>query len=236
VRPQRRAATALLALALVGGAAGAAAGASAGRSAPAGDPVAAVAAVAAVAPAAAEPASHEPAGDREGFAPSVALDADPAAGRSVEQDAAVSVPVEVAVPRIGVDTALVQLGIAADGALEVPGRGEFDRAGWLTTSAVPGEPGASVIAGHVDSTSGPAVFFRLHELVPGDEVRVERADGRVEVFTVDEVRRVSKDAFPTAEVYGPQPGPVLRLVTCGGEFDRATGHYTDNVIAFASAA
>ncbi|WP_309225288.1 class F sortase [Quadrisphaera sp. INWT6] len=156
--------------------------------------------------------------------------------RPTEQDAAASTPVEVAVPRIGVDTPLVPLGIASDGSLEVPGRGDFDRAGWLTTSAVPGEAGASVIAGHVDSTSGPAVFYRLHELVPGDEVRVQRADGEVVVFTVDEVRRVGKDAFPTAEVYGPQPGPVLRLVTCGGEFDRATGHYTDNVIAFASAA
>jgi len=234
VRPRHRAATALLALALVGGVAGAAAGAASGRSAPAAATPVSAAAAAPSPTAAQEPL--EPAGDREGFAPSVALDADPAAVQPPAQDSAAPVPVEVAVPRIGVDTPLVQLGIAPDGSLEVPGRGEFDRAGWLTTSAVPGEPGASVIAGHVDSTSGPAVFYRLHELVPGDEVRVQRADGRTEVFTVDEVRRVSKDAFPTAEVYGPQPGPVLRLVTCGGEFDRATGHYTDNVIAFASAA
>lgn len=235
MRAGRRAATALLALALVGGAAGAAAGVSAGRSGPEVEP-AAVREVP-VAPATAAP-PQEPQGEREGFAPSVALDADPAAPArpAADQDAAASAPVVVAVPRIGVDTPLVRLGIAADGALEVPGRGEFDRAGWLTTSAAPGDAGASVIAGHVDSTSGPAVFHRLHELVPGDEVRVQRADGQVVVFTVDEVRRVGKDAFPTAEVYGPQPGPVLRLVTCGGEFDRSTGHYTDNVIAFASAA
>ncbi len=232
MRPRQRAVTALLALALVGGAAGAAVGASSEPTAPSGDgAVSAAGPVQPVTPATTAPAETERVEGREGFAPSIALGADQSAETADQQ-----APVEVSVPRIGVDTPLVELGIAADGSLEVPGRDEFDRAGWLTTSAVPGEPGASVIAGHVDSTSGPAVFFRLHELVPGDEVRVQRADGAVEVFTVDEVRRVGKDAFPTAEVYGPQPGSVLRLVTCGGEFDRATGHYTDNVIAFASAA
>jgi hypothetical protein len=148
--------------------------------------------------------------------------------------APVATPVSVSVPRIGVDTPLVELGIAPDGSLEVPGRVDFDRAGWLTSGPAPGATGPAVIAGHVDSTSGPAVFFRLHELRAGDEVEVARADGSTVVFTVDDVLEVGKDEFPTAAVYGPQPGPVLRLITCGGAFDRASGHYEDNVIAFAS--
>ncbi|MGI4894129.1 MAG: class F sortase, partial [Janthinobacterium lividum] len=143
-------------------------------------------------------------------------------------------PVSVAVPRIGVDTPLVRLGIAADGSLEVPGRGEFDRAGWLASGPAPGARGPAVIAGHVDSTTGPAVFYRLRELRPGDEVDITRADASTAVFVVDDVQQVGKDEFPTTAVYGPRPGPVLRLITCGGEFDHATGHYEDNVIAFAS--
>ncbi|TNM64232.1 class F sortase [Streptomyces sp. NP160] len=143
-------------------------------------------------------------------------------------------PVRVSVPRIGVDSTLLPLGIATDGSLQVPDLGEAEQAGWLTTSAVPGRPGPTVIAGHVDSRTGPAVFFRLHELVAGDEVDVHLDDGSVVVYQVDDVVRVSKDDFPTQEVYGPRPGPVLRLLTCGGAFDRATGHYEDNVIAFAS--
>ncbi|WP_222710690.1 class F sortase [Quadrisphaera setariae] len=180
------------------------------------------------APAAASGAPSAPAATREGFAPSVAVGA---RGASAERT---PVPVGVSVPRIGVSSSLLPLGIAADGALQVPDLGEAQSAGWLTTSAVPGRPGPSVIAGHVDSRSGPAVFFRLHELVPGDQVDVQLDDGSTVTYSVDDVVRVSKDAFPTAEVYGPRPGPVLRLLTCGGAFDRATGHYEDNVIVFAS--
>lgn len=165
---------------------------------------------------------------REGFAPSLAV----GAGSATTEPS--PVPVEVSVPRIGVSSALLPLGIAADGALQVPDLGDAQSAGWLTSSAVPGRPGPSVIAGHVDSRSGPAVFFRLHELAAGDQVDVRLDDGTTVVYSVDDVVRVSKDAFPTQEVYGPRPGPVLRLLTCGGAFDEATGHYEDNVIVFAS--
>ena len=96
-------------------------------------------------------------------------------------------------------------------------------------------PLSAVLAGHVDSREGPAVFFRLHELRPGDAVHVRRSDGTVVDFVVDAVLRVPKDAFPTAEVYGPVPGPALRLLTCGGRFDPRSGHYTDNVVVFAGA-
>lgn len=180
------------------------------------------------APAAASASPSASATTREGFAPSVAVGA---GGATTERS---PVPVGVSVPRIGVSSSLLPLGIAADGALQVPDLGDAQSAGWLTTSAVPGRPGPSVIAGHVDSRSGPAVFFRLHELVAGDQVDVQLDDGTTVVYLVDDVVRVSKDEFPTQEVYGPRPGPVLRLLTCGGAFDRASGHYEDNVIVFAS--
>jgi sortase (surface protein transpeptidase) len=91
-----------------------------------------------------------------------------------------------------------------------------------------------VIAGHVDSTHGPAVFYRLGRLRRGAQVRVLRADGRVARFTVDRVDRFAKDAFPTVQVYGNTTNRAeLRLITCGGDFDRRTGHYVDNVVAFA---
>ena len=107
-------------------------------------------------------------------------------------------------------------------------------AGWYEGGTRPGDPGSAVILGHVDSTSGPAVFYRLRELRPGDRVEVVRAGGSRVAFTVDRVEQYPKRRFPTAEVYYPTLGPKLRLVTCGGAFDDATGHYTDNVIVFAS--
>jgi sortase (surface protein transpeptidase) len=90
-----------------------------------------------------------------------------------------------------------------------------------------------VIAGHVDSRSGPAVFYRLDELVAGDRVEVTRSDGTVFAYRVATVETRPKDAFPTARVYGPTPGPELRLITCGGAFDRNSRHYRDNVIVTA---
>lgn len=141
-------------------------------------------------------------------------------------------PVRLAVPTIGVDTDLVQLGIEPDGALQVPT--SYGQAGWLDRSPAPGQRGPAVIAGHIDSTSGPAVFYRLRELAPGAQITVTRADGAQVSFSVDGVQQYPKNAFPTAAVYGPVPGPVLRLITCGGSFDRSTGHYRDNVVVYAT--
>jgi sortase (surface protein transpeptidase) len=98
---------------------------------------------------------------------------------------------------------------------------------------VPGEPGPSVIAGHVDSKTGPAVFYRLRELEPGATIEVERTDGSVAVFTINAKEQFDKDAFPTDRVYGPTDSSELRVITCGGTFDQNTGHYNDNVIVFA---
>ncbi|MFI7488336.1 class F sortase [Micromonospora echinaurantiaca] len=141
-------------------------------------------------------------------------------------------PSRVRVPRIGVDAPLTVLGLDATGALAAPAG--FDTAGWYGGGPAPGDPGPAVIAGHLDSRDGPAVFARLGELRPGDRVQVWRG-GRVVAFRVTGTLRAGKDRFPTTAVYGPTPGPELRLVTCGGDFDRRRGHYRDNLVVFAVA-
>jgi LPXTG-site transpeptidase (sortase) family protein len=140
-------------------------------------------------------------------------------------------PSQVVIPSIGVSSSLVPLGLAADGSLEVPT--DFALAGWYTGGPRPGESGPAVIAGHVDSVDGPAVFFRLRELEPGDVVRVDRVDDTSEQFVVDHVERFEKEAFPTATVFGPTQYPELRLVTCGGDFDFAHRTYLENLVVFA---
>ena len=106
-------------------------------------------------------------------------------------------------------------------------------AGWYTGGPRPGAAGAAVIAGHVDSRTGPGIFFWLRSLHPGDRVYVGRADGTMAVFTVTSVRMYAKDQFPTAAVYGAVPDAELRLITCGGVFDRSLGSYLSNVVVFA---
>ena len=140
-------------------------------------------------------------------------------------------PTEVRLPTLDVRSALVDLDVGPDGALQPPA--DPDVAGWYVRGGVPGGPGPTVIAGHVDSRSGPAVFYRLDELVPGDRVEVTRSDGTVFAYRVATVETHPKDAFPTARVYGPTPGPELRLITCGGAFDRSSRHYRDNVVVTA---
>jgi hypothetical protein len=141
-----------------------------------------------------------------------------------------SPPVRLEIPRIGVRTGLVQLGLQPDGAMEVPEGSDYDRAGWFTEGPEPGQLGPAVIAGHVDSKTGPSVFFRLRELRPGDQVTVRRADNRVLRFRVEAVRQYPKSELPTDDVFGPLPWPALRLITCGGTFDRRAGSYRDNLI------
>ena len=140
-------------------------------------------------------------------------------------------PVWLSVPAIGVRTSLVDLGLLGNGTLQVPSSTAI--AGWYTGSPRPGTAGAAVIAGHVDSRSGPGIFFWLRILHPGDRVYVGRADGTMAVFTVTAVRQFAKDQFPTAAVYGPVPDAELRLITCGGVFDRSLGSYLSNVVVFA---
>ena len=143
-----------------------------------------------------------------------------------------ALPVELTIPDIGVHAAMVHLGLEPDGSLQVPSSTTV--AGWYSGSPRPGAVGSSVIAGHVDSLSGPAVFYRLGSLRPGERAYVSRADGTMAVFSITRIQTYAKNAFPTAEVYGPAPDPELRLITCGGTFDPATGHYLSNVVAYAT--
>ncbi len=143
----------------------------------------------------------------------------------------VPAPSSVAIPSIDVQSRLIKLGLNADRSLQVPR--SYEVAGWYTKGPTPGELGPAVIVGHYDSVNGPAVFHRLNELRPGQSVQVRRADGSVAKFSVDRVKRFSKDDFPTDEVYGQVNRPELRLITCGGSFDYRTRHYRDNVVVFA---
>jgi sortase (surface protein transpeptidase) len=147
--------------------------------------------------------------------------------------AAVAAPVQVTIPAIDLDTDLVGIGVDAAGALVPPA--DYGQAGWFSAGPAPGDVGPAVLAGHVDNRSGPAVFFRLEELVPGDRVVVTRSDGQQVPFTVTQVAAYPKTAFPTAQVYGPTTGPELRLITCGGTFDHSRRSYTDNVVVYATA-
>jgi sortase (surface protein transpeptidase) len=141
-------------------------------------------------------------------------------------------PTRLRIPPIQVDTALEVLHLDVTGALAAPK--DWAHAGWFAEGAVPGTAGPAVIAGHVDSTTGPAVFARLGQLRPRDLVEVQQGGAWVS-FAVTAVERYRKDAFPTARVYGPTPDPQLRLITCSGDFNSAQRSYVDNTVVYAVA-
>jgi hypothetical protein len=146
-----------------------------------------------------------------------------------------SAPVSVAIPAIGVRSPLLRLGLNPDGTIQVPDIAtSADEAAWYKYSVTPGQIGAAVIEGHVDSQVGPAVFFRLGALHPGDRIDVTLADAMTAVFRVTGVREYTKDNFPTKMIYSATNYASLRVVTCGGTFDYATGHYLGSVVVFAS--
>jgi hypothetical protein len=140
-------------------------------------------------------------------------------------------PRRVQVASAGVDTALSPIRLDSRGILTPPA--DTATAGWFASGPAPGDVGPAVLAGHVDSTAGPGAFFRLGSMAVGDPVVVTRADGTALRFTVTRVARFPKTAFPTAEVYGPTTDAELRLITCGGRFDRARHSYVDDVVVFA---
>jgi len=145
-----------------------------------------------------------------------------------------SMPTHVDIPAIGVSSSLIQLGKNADGTVQVPPLTDPSPAGWYTGSPTPGELGPAVILGHVDTRVGPSVFYRLGDIRPGDEVSVTRSDGTVAVFTVDSVTQYPKADFPTLKVYGNTDRAELRLITCGGVFNSAIGHYDKNTVVYAT--
>lgn len=142
-----------------------------------------------------------------------------------------SKPVGLVVPAIDVASGpLLDLGLDAAGALEVPP--DAQGVGWYDQSPMPGALGPAVIAAHVDYAGVLGPFHKLHVLSPGDEIRVRRADGTTAVFETYQVERYAKARFPTKKVYGDTQGAEIRLITCGGVFDRTTGNYEDNVVAY----
>ena len=173
----------------------------------------------------------------------------PGAASASSAPAPVAGPTAITIPSIDAHSTLVPLGLDAKGELAVPPVDDPLQASWYAGAKPdvdgdeiqPGEIGSAVVAAHVDGVvdgkkGQPGLFFRLHELKPGDEILIDRADGTQIKFVVDRVETHSKNDFPTQAVYDPTPVPTLRLITCGGEFDRAAGHYEDNWVAFATLA
>jgi hypothetical protein len=186
---------------------------------------------------------HEPAVPRQAgrFAgPAVTTDAAPfavAADGTADPfgtgaPALTGAPTRLKVGAIDLDTPLETLRLGADGALTPPR--DFAKAGWYAGGTRPGDVGPAVIAGHVDSRRGPAVFYDLRKVARGDRIEVVRG-GRTLAFTVVATAWYPKNAFPTDEVYGPTPDRQLRLITCGGVFDRSLRSYKDNLVVYAVA-
>lgn len=141
------------------------------------------------------------------------------------------IPVSVSVPSVGISSSLQGLGLLPDHSLQPPTL--YQRAGWYAGGIRPGATGPAIIAGHVDSYAGPAVFFRLKEVKLGADIDVRDSAGTVRHFTVTDIRRYAKSAFPTDAVYGPSSLPVLRLITCTGDFDASKRSYLDNLVVSA---
>ncbi|MGD0605349.1 MAG: class F sortase [Streptosporangiaceae bacterium] len=144
-----------------------------------------------------------------------------------------SAPVRIIIPAIEVNAPVVGVGDPG-GVVGVPPLSDHNLAGWFAGSVTPGQNGPSLIDGHVDSVTGPSVFFSIKNLKPGDVIKVLRKDGSTVQFRVTWLQSVSKTIFPWKAVLGPTGYPALRLVTCGGPFDYLTGHYVDNIIVYAS--
>lgn len=174
-----------------------------------------------------------PAGPPASVAAADAADPAPAALQVSPTADEVALPTILEIPRLDVYIHLGELGLDERGQLEAPEVPALP--GWYADGPRPGEHGPAVIAGHVDSHRGPAVFWRLPELEPGDDIVVHREDGSEATFVVDRLGRWPKSAFPTDEVYRQADGAELRLITCGGVFDEQAGRYLDNIVLFARA-
>ncbi|KOG66787.1 peptidase C60 sortase A and B [Streptomyces griseoflavus] len=142
-------------------------------------------------------------------------------------------PLRVRIPSLGVNAPLTGLGLDENGSLATPPEGDRNLAGWYENGTTPGSTGTSLIAGHVDTRSGPAVFYNLGALKKNHTIEVVRADGRTAVFSIDAVEVYDGNDFPDKKVYGPADRPELRLITCGGGFNKARQEYLGNVVAFA---
>ena len=142
-------------------------------------------------------------------------------------------PMTITIPSIGVKAGIVGVGLRADGAMQVP---HPDQVGWYKRGPRPGAPGPAVLIGHVDTRTEPAVFFRLRDLRPGDEILIHQRHGSTIRFIVERLERHPKTALPTNRIWPTTSKPLLRLITCGGSFNHATRHYRDNLIVYATRA
>ncbi|MDF5751585.1 class F sortase [Spongiactinospora sp. TRM90649] len=145
-----------------------------------------------------------------------------------------STPLRLVVKKLGIDAPIKSLGLAKDGTIQVPPGNDPNLVGWFRHGPTAGEAGPSIMLGHKDTATRSAVFSRLAELRYGDQIEVRRQDGTVAVFTVGGVEQADKRTFPTERVYGDRTNAQLHLITCGGTYNRSTGHYTDNVIVYAT--
>jgi hypothetical protein len=144
-----------------------------------------------------------------------------------------SAPTKISIPAIGLRAPIDAMGLRPDGSVQTPSFKRANHAGWFRLGPSPGEPGAAVILGHVDTKKGAAVFYYLTRLRPGEAIEVVRADGSTAIFTIDSLEEFAKAAFPTDRVYLGSAEPALRLVTCGGRFDARERSYVDNIVVFA---
>lgn len=141
-------------------------------------------------------------------------------------------PIHLSIPRLGLSVPLSQLGLNKNGTVSVPS--SFSVPGWYRGAQAPGQLGSAVILGHVDNHHGPAVFYHLDSLSLGNRIDITLQDGKKLQFAVIGVRQYQKTTFPDKLVYGPRNYPALQLVTCGGFFDSATGHYLSNIVVFSA--
>ncbi|MEV6619752.1 class F sortase [Amycolatopsis sp. NPDC051106] len=145
-------------------------------------------------------------------------------------------PTTVKIPKIGAESSLLAVAVKTDGSISVPSVHTPMQAAWYKLSPVPGDVGPAIVLGHVDGDKKPGIFYKLKDLAPGDEVDIDRSDGRKLKFVVDRVTQVPKDTFPKDAVYGNSDKPELRLITCGGVFDHAEHSYKDNIVVYANLA
>ncbi|MFE6195622.1 class F sortase [Streptomyces sp. NPDC057838] len=146
-----------------------------------------------------------------------------------------ALPQRVDIPGLGVQAPVVARGLDTRGALDPPPYDQPGVVGWYARGVAPGAPGTALLVGHVDTDTRPAVFYRVSAMRPGQTIRVIRADAKVAEFTVESVQVLSRDRFDAHQAYGPRESgrAELRLITCGGSFDRATRSYTANVVVSA---
>jgi Sortase domain len=157
----------------------------------------------------------------------------PAGGTPRGPGLARSAPTELSIPAIGLKAPFTPLTLDAEGRLNAPPENDSNVVGWYADGPTPGEHGSAIVAGHVDTRTGPGVFLLLSLLKPGSTVDITRTDRSVATFTVDSVESFAKDDFPDERVYGNTPDAQLRLITCGGTYDRAKRDYLKNVVVFA---